>query len=98
MVAVAEVVKRDPDSLWSDPEKKALAAAGLLAIDQPDFDNQVAAMKRFYLAVIPEAKQRQFWKRSTLPILLNNWPSELDKARLWAAERDGGSDGVRVVA
>lgn len=96
MVAVAGVMKRRPSSVWNEPEKKALRGAGLLELDQADFDEQIALMRRFYLAPIPEAKQRTFWRRTTLPILLNNWPSELDKAIAWAREAGGAEEGRQV--
>jgi hypothetical protein len=97
MIAVADVMRRRADSLWSEAEKKALAAAGLLEATQEDFDEQVAAMKGFYRASIPPAKKHDFWRRTTLPILLNNWPSELDKARAWQRDAGGEGDGLRKV-
>jgi hypothetical protein len=98
MVALAEVMRRRPDSVWSEAEKKALAATGLLDVPDEAFTEQVEAMALFYRAKVPAAKQTQFWRRSTLPILLNNWPSELDKARAWRRETGGEGDGVRMIA
>jgi hypothetical protein len=98
MLALGEVFRRRPDSVWSDAEKKALGQAGLLELDQEDFDDQLGAMRAFYRATVPPAKQQTFWRRTTLPILLNNWPSELDKARAWRRESGGEGDGVRKIA
>lgn len=97
LVAVAAVMNRRPDSVWNDAEKKAFGAAGLDTLDEVDFTEQVESMRRFYRAKISPAKERTFWKRSTLPILLNNWPSELDKARAWLRDASPEGDGVTVV-
>lgn len=97
MLALGEIMKRRADSVWSAAEKKALSAAGLLKLFPADFEEQVEVMKAFYRATIPDAKQHEFWRRSTLPILLNNWPSELDKARAWRRASGGEGDGVRKI-
>jgi hypothetical protein len=97
MIAVGEIKGRRADSVWSDPEKKALAAAGLLELEDADFNEQIEAMLAFYRATIPVAKEREFWKRTTLPTLLSSWPSELDKARAWRRTAGGEGDGVRKV-
>lgn len=94
MLLVGEIMRRRPATPWNDAEKKALKAAGLIDLTHEDFKDQADAMRRFYWAKIPEAKARAFWRRTTLPILLNNWPSELDKARLWLRDADGIGDGV----
>jgi len=97
MIAVAAVMNRRPDSVWNEPEKKAFESAGLRELCDEDFTDQVEAMRRFYRAKIPPGKDRTFWKRSTLPILLNNWPSELDKARAWCRDASPEGDGVTVI-
>lgn len=97
MLAVGEVMRRKAATAWNDAEKKALKAAGLLELADEDFREQVEAMRRFYRAQIPDAKARTFWRRTTLPILLNNWPSELDKARAWLRDVGGEGDGVTKI-
>jgi len=97
MIVVGEIMGRRAESAWSEPEKKALAAAGLVDQEESDFKEQTDVMRAFYRATIPEAKQREFWRRTTLPILLNNWPSELDKARKWQFQANGSGDGVTKV-
>jgi len=98
MVAVADIFRRRPESVWSEAEKKALSGAGLVELTQDDFDDQIAVMRAFYRATIPEARRFEFCRRTGLATLLNNWPGELDKARSWRRLSGGEGDGVTKVA
>lgn len=98
MVAIGEIMRRRSDSVWNEAEKKSLLASGLVGLAEPDFTEQVHLMRALYRATIPETKEFQFRRRTTLPTLLNNWPSELDKARSWRLAAGGSGDGVTKIA
>lgn len=95
MLTLNQIFRRPPTDPWSAPEQLALEASGLLAMDEPTFIDAAETIRAFYHASIPREMEQKFWKRTTLAKLLENWSGELDKARVWARERD---DGVRKVS
>lgn len=75
MICVGSIMHRRPDSQWSQKE--------LQAFKKCRFDeNDIAAVKVFYDANWPPDRDKNNL-RHTLETLLNNWPSEVDKARRW---------------
>lgn len=95
MIAVGGIMRRRDDSLWSAAEKNSLRAAGLLALPEDDFNEQVQVMRRFYRA--PSTPANPIFRRTSLLVLLNNWTGELDKARAWQRDHAPESDNAKLV-
>lgn len=87
LLALNAIFRRQAATAWSAADVRALEASGLLKADPADFGDAVETVRAFYHAEIPREMERQFWRRTTLGILLNNWGGELDKARAWAQQR-----------
>ncbi len=94
MLALNAIFRRPPTDAWNAAEQLALESSGLLAMAELDFIDACEAVRAYYHASIPREIQKQFWKRTTLDKLLENWGGELDKSRLWARER---ADGISKV-
>lgn len=62
---------RQPDTLWSVYEAEAIATAA-------PTENQIAGMEFYYTATIEKDDD---YRRRNVETLLNNWHSELDRAR-----------------
>lgn len=77
MIEVGKALGRKDTTLWTVAEAEALLAL------KPNPD-EIDTILEFYDAVIPPEKD---WRRRDLITLLNNWPGELDKARLWKSEQ-----------
>lgn len=61
----------------------SVAEAGALSMIDP-LPDEVDALERFYLAVIPPQED---YRRRDLQTLLNNWNGELDKAQAWTPKK-----------
>lgn len=90
MIAINALKNRQADTYWSLKEMEAFRSAGLDRIDDAVFADQHAAMLAYYSATV--AMLRPMWRardsaadfrRRDLLTLLNNWASELDRAREW---------------
>lgn len=84
-VRVGAIMRRRPDTRWSEKEKQA--PAGLYPIPADD----LALVEAYYRAPIPAERD---YRHRDLATLLHNWPGELDRARKFAAPaevRAGGS-------
>jgi len=85
---------RQEKTPWLAREVEVAREAGLLDLAEADFAECVETVRQFYAAKITgEEARRRYWKRTTLPFLLANWPSELDKARAWQREREKENEG-----
>ena len=95
MVALGEIKRRRPASQWSAEELRALRNSGLLTAPAEQFAEEVKLVTGFYRSEIPDKQQIQLFKRSLLSAILNNWPSELDRAAEWqrtVAQKAGSVD------
>lgn len=92
MEAVGAVMRRQAGTPWTAREFEAFTAARLPELPAPDFDQQVETLRGYYHAKIPReinGKPNDF-RRRDLQTLLNNWPSELDRARAYRRENNDG--------
>ena len=95
MVALGEIKRRRPASQWSAEELRALRNSGLLTAPAEQFAEEVKLVTEFYRSEIPDKQQIQLFKRSIFSAILNNWPSELDRAAEWqrtVAQKAGSVD------
>lgn len=74
--------KRRPTTPWSPKELKAVRT--VLALKTPAED--VALLEEFYTATIPSDSD---FRRHDIMTLLNNWNTEIDRARRWKSEQGG---------
>lgn len=70
---------RKPEALWNLAEGIALSQ-----LDPPRDD--VDLLERYYLAPLD---RQQDYRRRDLLTLLSHWHAELDRARIWQAEKEG---------
>ena len=78
MIRIGSWFDRKPDTLWSVYEAEALEQIGGMKAED------LKLMERYYTARINERDIR----RRDLPTLLNNWTSELDRARKYRPKRE----------
>ena len=76
MFKVGELFRRNRSTLWTIGESEALSQ-----IDPST--KEVALLKGYYSAHFPKDED---YRRRNMQTLLNNWTSELDRARAWAKE------------
>ena len=76
MFKIGELFRRNKSTLWTIGESEALSQ-----IDPST--KEVALLKGYYSAHFPKDKD---YRRRNMQTLLNNWTSELDRARAWAKE------------
>ena len=87
MYAIGDLLRRLRSTRWSADDAEAFKAAGLGALSEADFAEQIDPLRRYYLAVIP--REKDFRRRDVLR-LLRNWAGEIDKARSWVRENNDG--------
>jgi len=90
MLALNAIFRREPTTAWSAADVRALEDSDLLRVAELDFVETCETVRAFYGAKISRDSAPQFWRRTTLQTLLNNWAGELDKARAWARDRSDG--------
>jgi len=89
MLAVAALKHRQPGTRWSAKEIAAFRAAGLHAMSDADFDEQIQPLAAYYAAPVENLSEHwrsspgDDFRRRDLQTLLNNWPSEVDRSRAW---------------
>jgi hypothetical protein len=88
MELVGQIMGRRAGNKWTAREIEAFRTSGLEACSDVDFAEQVELMREYYAAKIPRGMD---FRRRDLQALLNNWPGELDRARVH--QRDN-ADGV----
>ncbi len=71
MQRIGSWFNRQPETKWSIAEFEALQ-------DANPTDKEIAGMETYYLAEIPTDKDH---RRTALVTLLNNWSTDLDRAR-----------------
>ena len=76
---IGAIFKRRPNTLWTKKEMDALKS--MLNTDEAD----IVLIEQDYAADHGEEDIR----RQDIQTLLNNWPSEVDRARAWAAKQNG---------
>ena len=76
MFKVGELFRRNKSTLWTIGEEEALSQ-----IDPSD--KELTLLKNYYSGHFPKEKD---YRRRNLQTLLNNWNSELDRARAWGLE------------
>ena len=80
MLRVGELFNRNESTLWTIGETESLSQIG-------PSGKELTLIKNYYTAVFPKDKD---YRRRKLLTLLNNWNSELDRARAWAKEAQKG--------
>jgi hypothetical protein len=78
MIRINKWFDRRPDTLWTIAEADALESA------DPS-EAELNGMEAFYVA--DEDPSDPLFRRTAIITLLNNWPSELDKARNYARKQ-----------
>ena len=73
MLRVGELFNRNQSTLWTIGEAESLSQIS-------PTDKELAILKNYYRAVLPEDKN---YRRRKLQTLLNNWNGELDMAQEW---------------
>ena len=76
MFKIGGLFRRNRSTLWTIGEAEALAQIN-------PSTKEVALLNGYYSADFPKDKD---YRRHNLQTLLNNWNSELDRARVWAKE------------
>lgn len=89
LIALGALKGRLASTPWAPGEVEAVRAARLDVVADEDFAAQLTPLRYYYSAAIPEERD---YRRRDLGTLLNNWSSELDRARVWAR---GADDGVQ---
>ena len=74
--------ERKPATLWSVYEFEALTALGQIS------DEDMAPLENYYVNFVVEKDNDR--RRRDVATLLNNWQSELDRARGWVKKRQNG--------
>jgi hypothetical protein len=75
------IFNRRESTVWNAKEKKALDA--IVPVD----DNELAMVEAYYRAERAKPDDKNYSRRDLLT-LLNNWPGEVDRARVWVARQD----------
>lgn len=89
MLAVGFLKHRQPATRWTAKEVAAFRAAGLHAMSDADFRDQIEPLAAYYAAPVKSLSEHwrsapgDDFRRRDLQTLLNNWPSEVDRARAW---------------
>lgn len=78
MIRIGKWFGRQPSTLWSVYEQKSLDRLFAAPLD-------IKALETYYTADIPKDDD---YRRRNLETLLNNWISELDRARTWINQSD----------
>lgn len=87
MLLVGALMRRQEGTAWTSREFEAFRAARLDDCDGLAFTDQIETLRPYYHSKI--AREKDF-RRRDLQTLLNNWPSEIDRARAWNRERNDG--------
>ena len=93
--AVGALKRRQAATQWTAKERAAFKAAGLDTMADDDFAAQLAPLAAYYdESALPRlhkfwqtANPEQDFRRRDLATLLNNWPTELDRAQDFARWR-----------